>query len=143
MKLDVAVVSVITSGIVAVAGLLFPLLMNFILDSRKWSREKKAAEAEKVDKASVTLLETLSIYRTRDAFMAAGRPEKAIHSDILSRYYAWERAISSHFRKTDFERIKQLRAKFENGDYQTFYDDEPALAGEILDLTHSAIEKIK
>ncbi|CAG0947620.1 hypothetical protein ANRL1_04344 [Anaerolineae bacterium] len=143
MNPDAAVVSVITSGIVAIAGITLPLFLNLIIDSRKWSRERKANEIDKISKSTNELLKVLSMFRSGDVQSASKQPIPSVYSDLLSKYYSWDLNIAQHFKNANSEQLGHLRASIEGGNYQTLYDNAPKLAGEILSLTRMAIEKMK
>jgi hypothetical protein len=141
IKWDIAVISVITSGVVAVASMLFPLIINFLLDSQKWSRERKAAEADKIEKAAAELLDVLADFRSGDVLRATNRSPQMVFSQLLSNYYTWERTMWLHCKKSEQPRLLELRKEFENGDPKSFLTSAPNLVNEILDLTYN-IKKV-
>jgi hypothetical protein len=142
MNPDIAVISIISLAIVAIASLLGPFLSRFVIDYVKWKREANAAEMQKIDEKTVELLEILSQYRSGNVVLAAGRPVEETYSKILGQYYAWERVIWSRCKDPDRERVKLLRTRFENGNFQSLFDAGPLMANEILALAHIASERI-
>lgn len=73
----VAIVSVVSSAMVAVAGVLLPI----INDARKWSRETKLKTLDAVDARSVALLKLLSAFRS-------GRVSEALQISSQRQGYA-------------------------------------------------------
>ena len=134
--MDATIVSVIMSGVVAVAGILITPLMNLITERAKWSQERKAAEIESIDNSTIELLEKLAIFR-------AGRLQTQEYIYLLGKYYAWERAVWPHCKDAEHKQVINLRAKFESKALQTLHDEEPDLADKILELAHIASKRVK
>jgi hypothetical protein len=143
MNLDAPIVSVITSGCVAVAGIFLPLVLNILVERQKWSREQKSAKLEEVNQASKTLLELLAIFRSGDVQLASGRSVKSVYSELLGKYYLWEQIAYSYLDIEERGTILQLRKEFEAGDYQKLFHEGPELADKVIGLTYSAIDKIR
>lgn len=130
--MDTATVSVIVSGCVAIAGLLFPLVFGLFTDWFKWRRERNAANAERVNSVTVELLETLSKFLSREVLDRAPEIAQEAYSDLLRRYYAWERVISPHCHPLDRARLRELRADIEARNYVVLESEGPRLANNIL-----------
>ena len=143
MNPNIGVYSVIASAVIAIASLFAPLISGLINDSAKWKREAKAIELRNIDEKMVALLEILSKFRSGSVVSATQQqPVEETYSTMLSRYYSWERVIWSRLNNADRLRVKELRAEFECGNYQTFYDKTPVLSDKILGLTNIASESI-
>jgi len=140
MSLDPSTISVVVSGLVAVATLLVVPLLNYLIDSRKWARERRVQTLESMTKSTVELLDVLSLFSSL-AF------ERAYDSDeykaFRSKYYAWELTIWPHCQPADRERLRHLRQRFETVEYKQLHAEGPSLASEVFALAHSAQEKFR
>jgi hypothetical protein len=139
----ISVISVVSLALVAIACILAPFITSLINDSLKWKREANAAEMQKIDEKTVDLLEILSQFRSGNIVQATSqRPAEETYSKILGRYYAWERVIWARCKEADRVRAKELRSRFENGNFKSLFDGGPMIANEILALTHIAGERV-
>jgi hypothetical protein len=138
----ISIIAVISLALVAMASILAPFLLSLINDSIKWKREANANELQRIDEKTVALLGVLSQFRSGNIVQAAGRPAEETYSKILGHYYAWERVIWPRCKEPDRERAKQLRGRFENGNFKSLFDGGPMIANEILALTHIAGERV-
>ena len=114
MNVDIAVISVVLSSCVALAGILATPLLNVVVDAMKWRRERKAAELRRFETVIAELLDLLAKYQTGAPEIAAKDSDYAVYSNLLTKYYAWEIVIWAFCRTAERERLKQLRTKFEN-----------------------------
>jgi hypothetical protein len=152
-KLDAATISVITSGCVAIAVIVFPLLISLISENLRWSREKKAAEVERVERVTKALMDAYSDFWSRN-YDQLGGPAKSeredlrqLHSRLLSCLYEWERIIWKRCNKADQATIRRIRQVYEDEkslvtpkylqiEYRT------ALSSDIHEITYNVIAKI-
>lgn len=155
MNLDTATISVIVSGCVAIVGIVIAPVAPLIADWVKWRRERKEARTEAIRQSTVELLEILARFQSGRREVAAQGSEPTL-GNLLSKYYAWEMTVWPNCRKADRERLKQLRAKFENESNKNataiaeayekirmaFYTEGPRLAKEILALANTANERV-
>jgi hypothetical protein len=150
ITLDAPTISVITSGIVAISTLLFPLLIGLISERLKWAREKKAAEIEGIEKSTKVLMEALSdlwgdnYFRGLIQQQSRREDEHQLRSRVLSSFYEWERIIWRYSNKQDQISIKDLRQEVEN--FKPFIDQTDeyrlSLSNRIHDFVYRAIAKI-
>jgi len=134
----VALVSVITSGIVAVSHVLVPL----INDQLKHRRERKIAEAESINGAATAVLGLLAVFRSGDVHTASKKSIKQVYAETLAAYYRWERKLPWSIKAEMVERIAKLRKGFESGNYNSLYKEGPSLADEINTITDLACKKL-
>lgn len=142
MNLDATVISVISSGCVAIAGIMLPMLVNLFNEHVKWSREQKSSRAKRIDSSSIELLDVLADFRSGNIAHATQRPIEEVYSNLLSKYYAWERTIGLYCKESEQERVRKLRAKFEERNYDSLYKNSADLANEILALSHFAEKRV-
>lgn len=139
----IAIVSVITSGLIAIFSVLFPLLLNLLTERAKLEREKKSAELKNVNEITNYLLRNLADFRSGNVTSATeGSPEKA-KSSIISSFYTWERVMRQRLDDSEREELKTLRREFEDGDHKTLYTDGPFLADKILEIADLVSYRIK
>lgn len=143
MELDTATISVITSGIVAIGGILIPLLINYVRENQKWLREQKAAERDNVNQASIKLLKFIAMYRSGDIEAAARRDMKDVYGDFLGKYYVWEQIVWPYLESDDKGDVLELRKTIEKGSRNTFYEKGPDLANNIIRITQNRVDKIR
>lgn len=145
--MDAALVSVITSGLVAILSLVVPI----IIDYRKSERESKSAKVDALNRTTLDLLAQLAHFRYRiwaDIEESAAKPLQQITSELRSKHYAWERSIWSALNQAEKARVKFLRTKFENTSWaDDIKSDESGsevsdLSDEILTLAFIAGEKL-
>lgn len=148
LNMDAALVSVITSGLVAILSLVVPI----VIDYRKSIRESKFAKVEALNQTTLELLGQLSHFRYRiwgDIEESAAKPIQQITSELRSKHYAWERAIWAPLNQSERDRVKGLRKKFENVAWAEDIKSEKTtsevseLSDEILDLSFIAGEKLE
>ena len=142
--LDVGVVSVIASAAIAIASLLFPLVLGLFRDTLKWKREKRDLELQGLDEAADELLKDIAIFRSGDIRTATHRPEAEIYSRLLGRYYVWERFVWPYVREgNEREQVRSLRRTIELAETKALFEEAPRVAEEIIYLTHTIRERIK
>jgi hypothetical protein len=151
MTLDAPTISVITSGFVAIATLLFPLIISLISDRLKWAREKKTTEIDHVEKATKALMDSLADLWGNNYYRGVLRMQTASMEDMpqlksrtLSCFYDWERIICRYGTKPDQTLIKTLRQDFENFSHFTDESDtyRLSLSNNIHDIVYRTIMKI-
>jgi len=140
---SIALISVITSGIVAISSVIFPLLLNLLAERAKWMREKHSTEIKNVNEITITLLDKLAAFRSGDVEHAQTIIYLKVLSDTISAFYAWERALWARLKTDEQETIKELRKEFENGNKTSFFDKGPSLADKILNITNLVSNRIK
>lgn len=144
MNWDTATISVVTSATVAILSLGLPLLFNFINDRAKWNRERKAAETEKIDKATNELLDSLSLFRSADAgdYDADSKQFKEDYRKLLSKYYVWERAVWPKCSKIERMKLKSLRESIEAGGGLNVHTEGRDFADVILSISYAVAERM-
>lgn len=106
--MDVAIVSVIISGSVAMATVLLAPVLNLIVDTIKSHREAKAAKAEKIEKTTKELLAVVAEYQT-DIHLEGKRQLETIYADILTKAYWWQYTITPFCNMDELEKIEKIR----------------------------------
>lgn len=139
----VALVSIIASSTIALVSLVLSPLVSFFVDSFRWKRERKAAEAQRIEKSAIELLTMLSAFRSGYVTTATGGSYAEAFSKLLTKYYAWEIVIRPYCTAMERQSVDALRAQFENGDAKILYDKGPRLANEILDYSYTASGRVK
>jgi hypothetical protein len=144
--MDVAVVSVLVSGIVAVSSLAVPI----IVDKLRSSRERTAADLERVNTTTLDLLGELVHFRhwyQRDLEESSGRPIQQVYADLQRKHYAWERAIMPRLDEAGRDSVKKMRKRFEGIHAIEHITKDassstlPDLSDEVLQLAYLATEK--
>ncbi len=144
--MDVAVISVVVSGIVAICSLAVPI----IVDERRSNRERTAADLARVNTTTLDLLGALVHFRhwhQRDLEESSGRPIQQVYAELQRKHYAWERAIMPRLDEAGRESVKKMRKEFESThtiDHITKDASSstlPDLSHEILHLAYLATEK--
>lgn len=139
--MDIALISVLITGGVAISSVLLAPLMNLWVESVKARRDSKSASIKKVEETAKELLAALAQYQT-DIHMTGKRPLEEIYADILSRGYWWELAVTPYCNKDEASRIVAIR---------DIYTDRTKTRGqmsmdaikEILKVTQLVIARIK
>lgn len=139
---SIAIVSVIVSGIVAISSVIFPIIVNFITDRARWKREQKSIEINSLNEATNYLLRMLANFRSGNVTTATKDTKEKAMSDIIHAFYSWERCVWVRLNGDEQDTIKDLRKKFETGNYQSFFDDGPTLVDKILTNTDTVIRRI-
>ncbi len=70
--MDVALASIIASGVVALAAILAPIVSSLVADSLKWRRESKAARKAKIETAAADLFASLAPWPSGNVEAAKG-----------------------------------------------------------------------
>jgi glutamine synthetase adenylyltransferase len=139
--MDPAVAAVVASGVVAVTAIIAPIITTLLADSLKWRRERKAAEVAALTIATTKVLDTLADHRSGQVREATGKTARAVYSDLLGEFYAWEMAILTSGQDVDRQRLKDLRREIEGTAYNSVYSLAPKLADEIIQITRTASTK--
>lgn len=139
---SIALISVITSGIVAVSSIIFPIIVNLLTDRAKWKREQKSIEINALNEATGIVLRMLASFRSGNVTQATNATLGKAMSDIINAFYSWERCIWTRLMDDEQEKIKSLRTEFETGNYQSFFDQGPTLVDKILTITDTVIRRI-
>ncbi len=142
MQLDVAVVSVIISGCIAVIGIVVPILSSAISESRRWAREQRAHELERFHKTSRELIDQLGIIRSGWVHEATGGSWHQTYAKCIAAYYAFEQVVWPRCEPAEKNRLEKLRTAIEKADSQALYDAVPKLVKEIVEIGFAASEHI-
>ncbi len=142
MALDVATVSVISSGIVAIIGMIVPMLASALAESRKWTRERRAREYERLDTASRELIDQLGIIRSGWVHEATGGTWHQTYAKCIAAFYAFEQVVWPRCEPAEQARLENLRNSIERADSQALYDCVPKLIREIVEIGHTAGQHI-
>jgi hypothetical protein len=140
---QIAIVSIIVSGIIALSSLIAPLLVNFFSDSAKWKREKLSLQKTSLDEKTNKLLELLSAFLSGNVADATGQRMDKIRKEIIGTYYVWEREIWSLTKENEKTSIKELRSSFEKADHRYLYTDGSKLADTIINHSYRISQRIK
>ncbi len=139
--MDIALISVIVTGSVALATVVFTPLLNLLVDSLKWGREAKASKVGKVDEATRDLLAAIAEYQT-DIHLHGKRGLEEIYSNLLTHGYWWEHAIIPYCGTEELRKLAQIR--------DTLLDrakirgqQSVATVQEILAVAHSISGKVR
>jgi hypothetical protein len=152
MQSDIATISVITSGIVAISTILLPLFFNFISDGLKWRRERRLSEIDKIEKATTELMSMLSEKWAGNYYNSVGGHQDKLdwvqlQSRILNSFYVWERTLWSYSDRKGREEIMAIHQELETKSLSTNDDEGKArwarLSKEIHELTHNAVHRVK
>jgi hypothetical protein len=144
MNLTPEIISVIASGCVAIVAVLAPLFVNSISEWMRWSRERKATEADRINQSTLDLLGAITPFMLSalsSTELATRRPWQETYIDLRSKYFAWERALWSHCKKQEREQVSGLRAKLNAMSAEKLKTSAEELAEEILSLTHAVGER--
>lgn len=139
----IAIVSVITSGLIAILSVIFPLLLNLLTERAKWERENKSAELKNINEITNYLLNNIADFRSGNVSSATRNSIEKAKSSIISSFYTWERVMRQRLNDSERIEIKTLRKEFEDGDYKTLYEKGPILADKILEITALVSDRIK
>lgn len=139
MQWDVATVSVIVSGCVALGTIVIPPILNFIFNLMESGKSRKDVELGKIDQATEALLSALVLYRAMLVYSGT-QPEKL--ADLLGKCYAWEQTVWPHFKQIDPDRLTKLRHDFEQVTKQNVGTQSSRLANEVYELTRLAIKAV-
>jgi len=104
--MDVAIVSVIISGSVAMATVLLAPVLNLIVDTIKSHREAKAAKAEKIEKTTKELLAAVAGYQ--DIRLEGVKQLETLYTDILTKAYWWKYTIIPFCNEDELEKVEKI-----------------------------------
>jgi hypothetical protein len=135
----VALAAILITGVVAVASLLLPL----VIERLKWRAERRDSTVEAIDSASMDLLKHIAILKSGNVELATQRPFAEIFSRMLADQYIWEQRVRPYLKVSELERLRQIRERAEGcRSSQGLHPSEPDLAREVLDLTETARERV-
>jgi uncharacterized coiled-coil DUF342 family protein len=138
----IALVSVITAGLVSILSVFVPVLT----DLWKAKRQEKFAQAEEIDKTALDLLGKIAPVRHNDynkTSYSSSREFFILQSDLQASHYAWERAVWGHLNSNDRDRVIKLRKVFETADKLSEYAKQmQELSAEILAITYIANRRV-
>lgn len=153
MQSDIATISVITSGTVAISTILLPLFFSFISDSLKWKRERRLSEVDKIEKATTELISMLSekwagnYDSTSPGFSRDKLDWKQLDSRIFNSFYAWERTLWPYSDRRGRVSILNIKTELETQSLETHTEagkvKQARLSGEIHELTYIAVKNVK
>ena len=137
-----AVVSVITSGIIAILSVIFPLI-NLLTEKARLEREIKASESKNLNEITNHLLNNLADFLSGNVSSATKDSIEKAKSSIISSFYAWERVVRQRLDVSERIDIKNLRREFELGDQISLFHMGPDLVDRILETTDLVLDRIK
>jgi hypothetical protein len=143
MKFDIATLSVIISGAVALGALVISPVTALIVDWLKWRRENKSKESEVFTKSTVDLVTRLNYFRQNANYTEGIGQNKflVIYGELLKEYFSWERLGWNHCNKKEKELVLEFRKKVLNSPH-SIKELLPELTNEILDLSSSVGQRI-
>lgn len=144
MNLNIALISVIVSGFVAIAGIFGPALVSLVTDSRKWSREQQAVKSQQITAATKVLIDQLGVIRGgRTKFAAGTSTWQHRYGVLVSAFYSFEQAVWARCGKSEIRRLEKLRSKIETDNSYDIYEGVPSLIKEIIEISDIATRQGK
>lgn len=134
----VAIVSVISSAVVAVSGVAFPLIYQY-LRSKDIKKDKRKKE---VNQAAIEFLQTLGLISGPVSDYGSMPPFDQM-SQLVGNYYAWERAVWVLIGEERREVVAKVRTEVEASDYRFARQEQPKWSKMVLETTAMAIEAIE
>ena len=150
---DPAIVSVIVTGFVAIATVIGQPLISLIIESRKWNREQRSAERERIDKAAVTVLSQISPFLSGDVKSATNMTAAAALRQLHSSYYEWHWAVWAYHDPSLFtfprkqqndiqQQLNLLKGQIEIANADSIHSFGPDYAEKIIKISNITIRKI-
>jgi|MTBAKSStandDraft_1061840.scaffolds.fasta_scaffold59030_3 hypothetical protein len=137
-----AVISVITSGVIAILSVIFPVI-NLLIEKARLEREIKAAESKNINEITDHLLSNLADFLSGNVSSATDYSIEKAKSSIISSFYAWERVVRQRLDASERIEIKSLRRNFEYGDQKFLYETGHDIGDKILEITDLVLDRIK
>ncbi len=130
--MDAPSISVVISGLVAIAGIFSPVVADWI----KYKREQKETEIKLLANAATELLGALSEFHPQAKVDLVGRPMHVGFGPnnivLLNKYFAWELAIIHKCNEPRLQRVKKLYSEIVGYDIHGKIDE---IANEVVALT--------
>ncbi len=139
--MDIALISVIVTGSVALGTVLLTPILSLVVDTIKWRREAKGSRAKKVEGATKDLLAVVAEYQT-DIHLDGVRKLETIYADILTKGYYWQYAITPYCRETELAKVEKIRTVLLDRT-KVRGQESNAIVKEILDLARAVDERMK
>jgi len=139
--MDIALISVIVTGSVALGTVLLTPILNLIVETIKWRREANASKSKKIEEATKDLLAVIAEYQT-DIHLDGKRKLETIYSEILTKGYWWEFAITPYCKKDESEKVTQIRAVLTDRT-KVRGQESNATVRDILDVARTVSRRIK
>ena len=140
MTLDIAVISVIISGMVAVGALIVTPIIAFINEWFKWRRESKQAKTDRFLHLTNELLGYLARLELEE--LTYRKVIKKVHGEMLQHYYMWELALASGLKHKERESLLSLRDLVENPS-QDFHETAAEIVDKVLSLSAAYIRNVQ
>lgn len=137
-----AVISVITSGVIAILSVIFPLI-NLMTEKARLEREIKAAESKNLNEVTGHLLSNLADFLSGNVSSATNYSIEKAKSSIISSFYEWERLVRQRLDASERIDVKTLRQDFEYGDQKSLYEMGHDLVDRILEINDLVLDRIK
>lgn len=135
----VALISVITSGLVAITSAVVPFINERLRAAAQFRRDKEQA----LTLAANNVLQTLAHYRSRDVEVATQSNRESVYGELLTNYYKWKLEVSELSRDDEDERVVEVGRVIESANEQTLHERGPALAAEVHALTRLVGSRIR
>ena len=140
MTLDVAVISVIISGMVAVGALIVTPIIAFVNEWFKWRRESKQAKVDRFLHLTNELLGYLAKLELEN--LTYTNVIKQVHGEMLQHYYMWELVLAPSLKHKEREALLSLRELIENPS-QNFHETAAGIVDKVLSLSAAYMRDIK
>jgi hypothetical protein len=143
MKLDIATLSVIISGSVAIGALIITPITSLLVDFYRWKREMHTKEHNALTDSTVQLVTVLSHFAgdEDETLIITNKKYEAAYADLRLNYFTWERNIWQRAKKNERQEIIDLRATILRSPY-TLKEIYMKLIDNILDLDSKVRERI-
>lgn len=134
----VALISVITSGLVAITSGVIP----FINDRFRSAAQARRDQEQALTSAAHDLLQSLAYHRSGDVQAATRRSQEAVYSELLTHYYRWRLIVDCHIPEEQ-ARMSSVGEKIESHSAVSLCELAPHIAAEIHDITRLAVGRIR
>jgi hypothetical protein len=140
---SVAIIAVVVTGGVTLFNGLVNVIIPVWIEHNKAKEAKAAARLERIEAATLEFLDELSRfnsnYQIEEIEASANKTIHQVFSDLLAKYYTWERAIWSNLDHDSRLAVEEMRRKIERT--RSPSDIFPEISGyskKILTITYEA-----